>query len=196
MLCCLPCAQFIPEAVFLSKPWALGTLGAHLLCLLVFLNSACKAEGGFLGFVRQVLCSSTWSPAAPSARYITTVLFVANFIGVMFARSLHYQFYSWYYFSLPFLLWQTELPALVRYHFYFSCSSLPSSLVFLNFVSSCLAASRFALIATIELSWNVYPATWWSSLLLFASHALLLVALLRLTVEPLDAPAPKDVKQQ
>ncbi|KAK6040666.1 ALG3 protein [Cooperia oncophora] len=31
-------------------------------------------------------------------------LFSANLIGITFARSLHYQFYSWYYHQLPFLL--------------------------------------------------------------------------------------------
>ena len=32
-------------------------------------------------------------------------MFVANFVGIAFARTLHYQFYAWYISSVPFLLW-------------------------------------------------------------------------------------------
>lgn len=33
------------------------------------------------------------------------VLFTSNLIGITFARSLHYQFFSWYAHQMPFLLW-------------------------------------------------------------------------------------------
>ena len=45
---------------------------------------------------------------------MTTILFTSNFVGVMFARSLHYQFYSWYFHTLPWLLWGTRLPIVAR----------------------------------------------------------------------------------
>jgi alpha-1,3-mannosyltransferase len=41
-------------------------------------------------------------------------LFSANLIGVAFARSLHYQFYVWYYHSLPYLLWCTPYATLYK----------------------------------------------------------------------------------
>ena len=36
---------------------------------------------------------------------ITWLFFVCNFVGIVCARSLHFQFYVWYYHSLPFLLY-------------------------------------------------------------------------------------------
>lgn len=36
---------------------------------------------------------------------IVLILFTCNFIGMCFSRSLHYQFYVWYFHSLPYLLW-------------------------------------------------------------------------------------------
>ena len=41
-------------------------------------------------------------------------LFVANMIGISFSRSLHYQFYVWYFHTLPYLLWSTHLPVVLR----------------------------------------------------------------------------------
>lgn len=46
---------------------------------------------------------------------VVTVLYTSNLIGILFARSLHYQFYSWYAMQLPFLAWRTKYPVVVRY---------------------------------------------------------------------------------
>ena len=38
-----------------------------------------------------------------------------NFVGVVFARSLHFQFYCWYWHAMPFLLWRADgLPLVVK----------------------------------------------------------------------------------
>lgn len=69
-------------------------------------------------------------------------MFIVNFIGVVCARSLHYQFYCWYFHSLPYLLW--------------SCN-------FSNII-------RFLILALIELCWNTYPSTNFTSALLHVCH--------------------------
>lgn len=76
-----------------------------------------------------------------SARFVMTTIFTSNFIGIVFARTLHYQFYCWYFHTLPYLLWHCEAP-------------------FLD------GAVKLALFVSIEVCFNVFPATWWSSALL------------------------------
>ncbi|CAG9854439.1 unnamed protein product [Phyllotreta striolata] len=77
--------------------------------------------------------------------------FVTNLIGVACARSLHYQFYSWYFHSLLYLVFCTEY----RNSF------------------------KFLLLGLIEYCWNVYPSTNISSTILHCCHIVLLVGLYR-----------------
>ncbi|XP_062549907.1 lethal(2)neighbour of tid protein 2-like [Armigeres subalbatus] len=76
-------------------------------------------------------------------------LFLANFIGIVCARSLHYQFYVWYFHSLPYLAWFTEYTT----------------------------SLKFLLLLVLEFSWNTYPSTAVSSLLLHTCHIILLVGI-------------------
>jgi len=41
-------------------------------------------------------------------------LFVSNFIGMCFSRSLHYQFYVWYFHTLHYLVWLVDMPVIYR----------------------------------------------------------------------------------
>ena len=67
------------------------------------------------GSIRQLLPFPAWLQGIQRQRgpplradYILLVVFSGNFIGVLCARTLHFQFYSWYYHTLPFLLWQVR----------------------------------------------------------------------------------------
>lgn len=77
--------------------------------------------------------------------------FVANLIGITCARSLHYQFYSWYFHSLVYLVFCTGY-------------SKPFS---------------FLLLGLIEFCWNTYPSTNASSLILHFCHVSLLYGIYR-----------------
>lgn len=73
--------------------------------------------------------------------------FLCNFIGVACARSLHYQFYVWYFHSLPYLVWSTSYSLGVRY----------------------------LILGVIEYCWNTYPSTNLSSVALHLCHLALLM---------------------
>jgi len=42
------------------------------------------------------------------------MMFTGNFIGIVFARTLHFQFYAWYFHAIPALLWGTDLQVGMR----------------------------------------------------------------------------------
>ncbi|KAL1060396.1 hypothetical protein V6Z11_1Z101100 [Gossypium hirsutum] len=147
--------KFVPEPIFVSKEFAVSLLIAHLVLLVVFAHYKwCKHEGGLFKFLRSRIsfCSITSGSAWPKTlkkEHIVTTMFVGNFIGIICARSLHYQFYSWYFYSLPHLLWITPFPTLLRV------------LIFVG----------------IELCWNIFPSNLYSSLLLLCLHLLILCGL-------------------
>ena len=89
------------------------------------------------------------------AAHVLLILFSGNFVGIVCARTLHYQFYAWYFQSLPLLLWSVRMPSVLR----------------------------VALWVAIETVWNVYPPTAASSLTLLACHGALLAVLLRRPVD-------------
>ncbi|KAK7284659.1 hypothetical protein RJT34_19409 [Clitoria ternatea] len=161
--------KFVPEPVFVSKGFAIFLLAVHLIALASFAHYRwCKHEGGLLNFLhsRYVLTrlrfalffstsskkfgtSSSSSIKILTKEHIVTTMFVGNFIGIVCARSLHYQFYSWYFYTLPYLLWRTQYPTLLR----------------------------LILFMGVELCWNIYPSNSLSSVLLFCLHLIILLGL-------------------
>ena len=51
------------------------------------------------------------SEAAQNVDKFIFPLFFSNFIGIVCSRSVHIQFYSWYFYSLPYLVWKTSFSA-------------------------------------------------------------------------------------
>ncbi|XP_025878911.2 dol-P-Man:Man(5)GlcNAc(2)-PP-Dol alpha-1,3-mannosyltransferase isoform X1 [Oryza sativa Japonica Group] len=151
--------KFVPEKFFVSKELAVALLVLHLTTLLVFAHYKwLKHEGGLFHFLHSRFKDATSIGQLIFAKpklstlnkeHIVTVMFVGNFIGIVCARSLHYQFYSWYFYSLPFLLWKTRFPTFVR----------------------------VILFLAVELCWNIYPSTAYSSLLLLFIHISILFGL-------------------
>ena len=154
--------KFLTEEIFVSKSWALLLLCHHLGALILLTRKWWKASIAQRGHAKTTewMCWTNDKCSAPttlSHDYVIYTMFVSNFIGIAFARTLHYQFYSWYFCSLPMLHWiATDLtPSLVM-----ACVSLVAS------ISSILGC---------EYAFNVYPATEMSSIVLQISHALLLL---------------------
>ena len=148
--------KFLPEEIFVSKSLSAALLLLTILVYIIFARKVIIENVDALN--REAERQNTGKTFSPSnligsqkltPHFIITVVFISNFIGVVFARSLHYQFYCWYFHTLPYLLWTTNLPFLVQ----------------------CI------LLIAIEIGFNVYPASAFSSLLLQIAHIALLVAL-------------------
>eukprot|EP00884_Botryococcus_braunii_P014202 jgi/Botrbrau1/22783/Bobra.0132s0109.1 len=140
--------KFLPESAFQSKYLAVFLLSAHLLLLYLFASCRwCKTEGGLIKVIEGTWQRSTAIKKKITVRHVRAehlllVLFTGNFIGIVCARTLHFQFYSWYFHMIPFLLWQVDVHPILR----------------------------LALWVGIELVWNIYPTTATSSLFLLALH--------------------------
>ncbi|XP_069648662.1 dol-P-Man:Man(5)GlcNAc(2)-PP-Dol alpha-1,3-mannosyltransferase isoform X2 [Haliaeetus albicilla] len=145
-----------------GRPWA-----QHLQVPGPAVLSEATCPGGRSCAVRLGSCcgiaplASCVCPLNASAQ-IVFVLFSSNFLGICCSRSLHYQFYVWYFHTLPYLLWCTPTTKLAH---------MPKVL----------------LLGVIELCWNTYPSTVCSSLSLHICHGLVLLQLWYGTAPP---PAP------
>ena len=149
--------RFVDEETFLSKPFALGLLAVHVSLLVLFVttrwlrpvsraastSAAATAFSPIANLVALVTpMLSLRSPLTPeeelilsaragNPRYITTTILTANILGLLTARSLHYQFFAYLGWTTPFLMWRSGAHPIVQY----------------------------VLWAAQEWAWNVYPST-------------------------------------
>jgi alpha-1,3-mannosyltransferase len=155
--------KFLDQDVFQSPVLAKALLCATLLTWVGFGHFRwARKRGGLF----RLLWNSLRDPAAADGRpvsmdHIVTTMLESNFIGVCFARSLHYQFYAWFSHALPFLIWRGSA---------FGGRAKP--------LGVCVWLA-------VELCFNVFPATPASSLLL---QLCLNGMLLSLAMSPVEVP--------
>jgi len=126
----------------------------HLSLLILFTHKHWSARFGgilsLLGFpiaVRDDTNKPGKGRVAPSSAI--TALPTCNIIGLACARSIHYQFYAWYFHGLSYLLWKTALPV----------------------------SARLLILLVIEVVYNVYPPHPYASVALHVCHFVIIYAL-------------------
>lgn len=167
--------RFVAEETFLSKKFSVALLLGHVSVLSLFLVSRWldPSHKSLSDMVPSLLRAS--SPFTPleevvvsgyvTAKFSLTTILSANVIGLLFARSLHYQFYAYLAWSTPYLLWR---------------AGMPFPLIPIVWVAQ-------------EWAWNVYPSTDLSSAVVVGSLALQVAALWLGTAdeEVEEAPLPQ-----
>lgn len=137
--------RFLGEDTFLSKEFSYTLLVGHVTTLLLFITTRWlkPAETPIMTMVTNALkfkepCGERQHAVSirVSPNYILTTILTANAIGMLFARSLHYQFFAYIALATPFLLWRSGMHPALQY---------------------CIWAAQ-------EWAWNVYPSTDMSSM--------------------------------
>ena len=133
--------KFLPESVFVDARIGVALLTLTLLSWMMLWRTAWRHRT-YAGRDR----------AAATSQMLAT-LFESNVAGVALSRTLHYQFYVWFFHQMPFLLWH-------------SCSNLSR-------------VARVLVLVSVEIGFNVYPSTAWSSAML---ESRLLIVLYSMTI--------------
>jgi len=153
--------KMLPPALFYHRAFPLALLAVHLFCLGMLAARVWTAKQGGLLRALQLAPRRALHP-----EHVLVTLVGCNCVGVLFARSLHFQFYCWYAHSVPLLLWR--------------CETLPTALKLL-----CLGLLEYAWSYGLDrVEGTSTPA---SSLSLQLAHALLLYAIVRAEPPPLLA---------
>lgn len=132
--------RFVGEETFLSKEFSTSLLIGHATALLLFVLTRWLKPAGkpLMDMIKEAARLN--EPLADIQRQVSrritpkftlTAVLTANIVGMLFARSLHYQFYALLAWSTPFLLWRSGLHPIFQY----------------------------GLWAAQEWAWNVYPST-------------------------------------
>jgi len=142
--------RFLPEEVFVSRWFHVALLVGHVISLVY----CARFWWQYLTVYKKLA-----NVGVPNCEQLLVLpLFMCNFIGIMFARSLHYQFYVWYYHTLHYMVWTTGYPI----------------------------KHRLLLLGIIEMCWNTFPSTVASSGALHLCHFIVFVGLLAQVTKSCD----------
>ncbi|RAH69600.1 dolichyl-P-Man:Man(5)GlcNAc(2)-PP-dolichol alpha-1,3-mannosyltransferase [Aspergillus aculeatinus CBS 121060] len=143
--------RFVGEELFLSRKFSLTLLAIHFVLLVLFIAFGwLKPVNSRRPEFIQNLLTGRHRPVPLSRSYIMTALLSSLAIGLLCARSLHYQFFAYLSWATPFLLWQSGLHPVLLY----------------------------AVWAAQEWSWNTYPSTNTSSIVVVLSLAIQVLGVL------------------
>lgn len=116
--------RFVGEETFLDKRFHITLLTGHISVLAAFLltrwlrPSSRAVQTMFarvlrgeepLGDIQRAVATLV------TPQFVLTTVLTSNVIGILFARSLHYQFYAYLGWSTPFLLWRSDMHPLIQY---------------------------------------------------------------------------------
>jgi len=143
----------LPEHVFVHPCWAALLLTLHVLALALF--------GVRAGVPLWLRCRPSENAESRVNAFRTALLlWSSNLIGMAFARSLHYQFLAWVWWSSPFIALADWMMAVE---------------LFRPRVDLMTIGWRLVPVLLIELVFNRYPPKCWASVVLHIAHACLLV---------------------
>ena len=114
--------RFVGEETFLSKEFSITLIAVHLTLLVAFALTRWTRPSGLS---IPALISTAIKPLPPKAQQMISLNVTSSFIltstltsmaiGMLCARSLHYQFYAYIAWSTPLLLWKGGLHPILIY---------------------------------------------------------------------------------
>lgn len=148
--------KFLSEEFFSSHEFAEGLLIAHAALLSLFCYTRWNSLTGLApwALVRRALMAGRYRHVTAaeeriSPDFVMQATLTSLLIGVLCARSLHFQFFVYIAWSTPYLMWR---------------AGLPSYLI-------------IGIWAAQELAWNIFPSTSVSSLVVVAALAIQIVGI-------------------
>ncbi|KAF4549069.1 ALG3-like protein [Elsinoe fawcettii] len=106
--------RWVGREVFEDERFATALLAGHVVVLGSFvvgkwMRHAGVGVGEVVGSLLRPMSGAKMKTiqAKVTPEFVLTSILTANVIGMLFARSLHYQFYSWLVWGTPYLLWRS-----------------------------------------------------------------------------------------